>query len=314
MLHQSENDFFKVVEKLIQSMRTVRKPKTVYNCLTAVRALQRYLSETTPGFNGRLPMKRLTSQFFASFERHLLNRGVSLNTCHEYMRSLRSLINRARHQGYACRDNLFALVGTGVVPTVKRSLSEDDIRRLCQAEVKEGSREEQARDCAVFSYLTGGVPFADAVRLSKDNYNPQTGELSRRRHKTGVSVTVRLTPEALRIWNKCQHASTGFLGILADCDKDEQERQYPGLLASYNRHLKKIALKCGIRQKLTSYSLRHTFATVAHNRYDADLKTLSMPLGHRSEHITAIYVSQIDSGTLYKVQLKMEKGVVGRKK
>ena len=311
---RQENDFFKVVEKQIEGMRALCRPKTVYNCQTALRAFRRYLKEEMPCYKDRLPLRILTLQLIAGFERHLIERGVSLNTSHAYMRSLRSLVNRARSRGYACRDNLFALVGTGVMRVTKRSLSEDDMRRLCHAKVKPGSLEEQTRDCAVFSYLAGGVPFCDVVRLSAGSYDAQTGELSRRRHKTGVPITVCLTPEAKNIWLKSREDPDSFIGRLAGKGKAEQELLYQGLLAKYNRSLKELAGRCGITSTLTSYTIRHTFATVAHNRYDADLKVLSMTLGHHSEQTTCIYVSQVDSGAAYKVQEKMEEGIFGERK
>ncbi|MBQ8009254.1 MAG: phage integrase SAM-like domain-containing protein, partial [Bacteroidaceae bacterium] len=100
---RQENDFFKVVEKQIEGMRALCRPKTVYNCQTALRAFRRYLKEEMPCYKDRLPLRILTLQLIAGFERHLIERGVSLNTSHAYMRSLRSLVNRARSRGYACR-------------------------------------------------------------------------------------------------------------------------------------------------------------------------------------------------------------------
>ena len=349
---QKNSDFILLAQQLIKQMSGERQPKTVYNCQTALRALQRYLQEMHPEFGGRLPLRRLTPELIQGFQRYHLGRGVSENTIREYLRSLRSVVNRLRKHGKlgvygALRHDIFNLVYTSPLSVSNPSLSEGDMRRLYAAEVKPGSSEELARDCLVFSYLAGGIPFADLARLKDDNYNPQTNELAYRRHKTGVTVRVQLTKEALKIWQRHAKTKDGLLqstpgkdrllqgtpgkdgldsaaksqgggrpesryhfGWIESADPAQADKEYHNALARYNRSLAKLTHRCGITTAVTSYTLRHTFASVARNQYNAGMHVISVPLGHRSERTTAIYVSRIDSGQVYALQQKMERGLL----
>jgi|GEM_PF-5104976 len=389
---QKNSDFILLAQQLIKQMSGERQPKTVYNCQTALRALQRYLQEMHPEFGGRLPLRRLTPELIQGFQRYHLGRGVSENTIREYLRSLRSVVNRLRKHGKlgvygALRHDIFNLVYTSPLSVSNPSLSEGDMRRLYAAEVKPGSSEELARDCLVFSYLAGGIPFADLARLKDDNYNPQTNELAYRRHKTGVTVRVQLTKEALKIWQRHAKTKDGLLqgtpgkdkllqgtpgkdgllqstpgkdgllqgtpgkdgllqstpgkdrllqgtpgkdgldsaaksqgggrpesryhfGWIESADPAQADKEYHNALARYNRSLAKLTHRCGITTAVTSYTLRHTFASVARNEYNAGMHLISVPLGHRSERTTAIYISRIDSGQVYALQQKMERGLL----
>ena len=310
------NDFILLAQQQIKLMQTECKPKTVYNCQTALRALQRYLQEMHPELGGRLPLRRLTPELIQGFLRYHLNRGVSENTIREYLRSLRSVVNRLRMHGKlgtygVLRHDIFSLVHTSPLPVSKPSLSEGDMRRLYAAEVKSGSKEALSRDCLVFSYLAGGIPFADLARLKDSSYNPQTNELTYRRHKTGVPVKVQLTKEAHKIWERYTPAESPYhFGWIESADPMQAERQCHNALARYNRSLAKLTARCGISTAVTSYTLRHTFASVARNKYNAGTHVIAAPLGHRSERTTTIYLSRIDSGTVFTLQRKMERALL----
>ena len=374
---KKNSDFIHLAQWQIDMMRLERQPKTVYNCHTALRALQRYLHAAHPEQNVRLPLRCLTPDLMVGFQRYHLHRGVSDNTIREYLRSLRSLVNRCLRGGYPLRHDIFSRVHTSTLPTHRQALSERDMRRFYGAMVHQGSKDELVKDCLLFSYLTGGIPFADLARLKDSNYNPQTNELAYRRHKTGVPVRVQLTKEALKIWQRHAKAKDGLLqgtpgkdgllqgtpgkdellqgipgkdellqgtpgkdgllqgtpgkdgldsaaksqgggrpeslyhfGWLESADPVQADKEYHNALARYNRGLCRLTASCGVKTSVTSYTLRHTFASVARNEYNAGMHVISVPLGHRSERTTAIYVSRIDSGQVYALQQKMEKGLL----
>ena len=312
MLSQSRNsDFFLLAQQMLVRMQDECRPKTVYNCQTALRALRRYLLAGQPFMNGRLPLRFLTPDLVADFCRHLARRGVTDNTVREYLRSLRSLVNRCIKCRMPLRADLFSLVSTSPVSTARVSLSECDLRRIYAAQVKPGGKEERTRDLAVFSYLVGGIPFADLARLKTANYDVVTHSLTYRRHKTGIAVRVHLTAEARRIWLRHGDGSSFYhFGLIESPEQEMAEKEYANALAAYNRSLRCLTARCGVGKRVTSYTLRHTFATVARHNYGAPLDLLSLPLGHRSERTTALYVDRPSYDMLQRLQCKMERNLM----
>ena len=124
------SDFFLSAQQMIARMQGECRPKTVYNCQTALRALRRYWLAEHSFMNGRLPLRCLTPDLVADFCRHLARRGVTDNTVREYLRSLRSLVNRCIKCRMPLRADLFSLVSTSPVSTARVSLSECDLRRI----------------------------------------------------------------------------------------------------------------------------------------------------------------------------------------
>ena len=305
-------DLFPYADSVISHMQSECRSKTVCNCQTALRALRRYLESECPGLKGRLPLRSLMPDVIEGFHRYHLRQGLCENTIREYLRSLRSVVNRMIGSGLPLRGDLFSRVSTTAVPARSVTLSERDMRRIYNAPLRLGSREAQARDLAVFSYLSGGIPYSDLVRLRDCDYDAGTNCLTFRRHKTGVTVSLRLTTEALRIWRRyyCVGGPYHF-GLLASNGRRDAERDYANSLACYNRALDRMAKQCGVTAKVTSYAFRHAYASVAHNEYDAPISIISASLGHRSERTTAIYISRVDNGKSLKIRQKMERGLTG---
>lgn len=305
-------DLIPYADSVLSRMRAGCRPKTVYNCQTALRALLRYLESERPGLKGRLPVRCLTPDVIDSFRRYLLRRGLCENTIREYLRSLRSVVNRLIGSGLPLRGDLFSRVSTTAVAARSVTLCERDMRRIYNAPLRPGSREARARDLAVFSYLSGGIPYSDLARLKDCDYDASSNCLTFRRHKTGVAVSLRLTAEALRIWRRyyCAGGSYHF-GLLSGTDGRDAERDYANSLACYNRALDRMARQCGVSTKVTSYAFRHAYASVARNEYDAPISIISASLGHRSERTTAIYISRVDNGKSLKIRQKMERGLTG---
>lgn len=66
---------------------------------------------------------------------------------------------------------------------------------------------------------------------------------------------------------------------------------------SYNLALKRLALLCGIEEKLTSYVARHSFATQALLN-DVPIKAISEMLGHSSLSTTEVYLKSLPTNVL----------------
>jgi len=61
-------------------------------------------------------------------------------------------------------------------------------------------------------------------------------------------------------------------------------------LLRYNRRLKEIGKKIGIKEKLSSYVSRHSFASIANNM-EIPVTAISEMLGHERLSTTQIYLA-----------------------
>ena len=237
---QAHSDFMILSCRIIAQMDGECSKKTVYNCQTELRSLQRYLDCSRPELKERLPLCCLTPELVAHFHRFLVRGGVGENAIRAYLRSLRSLVNRLRKKGYPLGDDIFSLVHTSPLPGGSVPLSEVEMRRISMADVRPESSMAWARDLALFTYLAGGIAFVDLAHLRSGNYDAGTGMLTFRRQKTGVEVRVSLPPVALGIWRKYGKQGAAYhFGLVSTNHPDD----YANALTRYNRSLRSLALR-----------------------------------------------------------------------
>ena len=66
-----------------------------------------------------------------------------------------------------------------------------------------------------------------------------------------------------------------------------------------NRNLKKIGVLVGLTEPLTTYVMRHSWATIARNK-GIELSVISEALGHDNEMTTQIYLDSINTSEVDK--------------
>ncbi|WP_288180303.1 phage integrase SAM-like domain-containing protein, partial [Bacteroides sp. CAG:633] len=152
-------------------------------------------------FTGGQPLTfgEVTPLWLKAFQNYLLGRQLQWNSVSTYMRMLRAVYLRAVDAGMAVfRPRLFKGVYTGTRVTVKRALSENDLRKL--NEPKPAVREcslERTRMLFLLLFMLRGIPFVDIAYLRKCDL--QDNVLMYRRRKTGSWLTVRVEPRAMSL-------------------------------------------------------------------------------------------------------------------
>lgn len=232
---------------------------------------------------------------------YLVERGNKLNTISTYMRMLRSIYNRgvdANETHYV--HGLFSEVFTGVDVLHKKALPIGELQALLYSEVKSDKlRHTQAIANLLFQFC--GMSFADFAHLEKKNL--QGSILSYHRIKTGTPISIELLdtaqPLIRKLLNK-EEASPGYpdylFSVLSGKNKRRDEegyKEYQSALRRFNEELKELARACHISSKVTSYSLRHSWATTAKFR-GVPIEMISESLGHKSIKTTQIYLKAFD--------------------
>ena len=162
---------------------------------------------------------------------------------------------------------------------------------------------EFARDLYLFSFYAQGMAFVDIVLLKKSSIC--NGILTYSRHKSKQLIRIAVTPQMQEIMDKYKTGGEYIFPILNKQDSSEY-KLYRLALGRINRHLRRIAAMIDIKVPLTTYTARHTWATLARD-YGAPVSVISAGLGHTSEEMTRVYLKEFDVSLLDKVNSMVTK-------
>ena len=277
-----------------ERMQKQARHKTAANYLTAVRSLSHFLA------NDRWRFADITTGMLEHYQRWLCNRGIRLNTVSAYMRSLRSLYNRAVDN---VADNPFTAVFTGNEQTAKRSVTDEEIRKLLAMQLDHLPHLAFARDIFMFSFMAMGMPFVDIAHLKWQQIHD--GVLHYARHKTGHKVCVAIEPYMAEIINR--HSITGseyVFPILANTTSANIHATYLKRLRAYNYALRRLSQLIDSPRTLSSYVARHSWASLAY-RSGIDISLIAKAMGHTKLSTTLIYIRALLDPSLAEANKKV---------
>ena len=263
--------------------RAEMRCNTAANYLTAVRSLSRFLGSADWKFSD------ITPRLLEGYQRWLCGRGLCLNTVSVYMRSLRTLYNRAC--GGEGGATTFRGVYTGREHTAKRSATADDLRRLRDWPLRDGSTLALARDLFLFSFFAMGMPFVDMAHLRKAQI--RTGVMHYARQKTAQKVSVAIEPCMAEIISRYRSPTSDYVfPMLRDTTPETIDRVYHNRLRSYNYSLCRLSQIIGSSRPLSSYVARHSWASLAYSN-SLDLQMIAKAMGHTKLSTTLIYIRSL---------------------
>ena len=251
-----------------------------------------------------LPLSQLTANLTADYERWLKNQGIRMGTLSCYLRSLRSIYNKAIDEKRITDRHPFARRYTGCPRTDKRSITAEDIHKLQQLSLPKGGYLNLVRDLFLFCIMACGMPFVDIAFLRKNQISPD-GYLTYHRRKTHQPIRIKLLPEALEIIRRYQSHNTDYVfPLLTHTQPELVWKQYREKLCYYNKVLKELGRRAGIAHNLTSYVPRHSWASLAYDT-NTDMAVISKGLGHTSPQTTLIYIKGINDTRLDEANKKI---------
>ncbi len=246
-----------------------------------------------------MPMAALQVTDLKEFVIHNQVRGNSMNTISSYLRALRALYNAALKD-----DRLFMVKYPfhhfkvpATTRTKKRAISKEEILRIRDLSYPPGSPLWHARNYALIMFYCRGMNFIDLVKLKKSNI--QHGRILYGRSKTDEPLSVGITEDLREIlkyylWNDYQDDSL----FPANYDgSHEHYEKYKTLRRRMNENLATIARDAGIQEKLTTYTIRHSWATIA-KYMGISTEIISESLGHHSLQTTEVYLKGFNEKVL----------------
>lgn len=198
---------------------------------------------------------------------------IGQGTVRNYHKDINALLGRALKFGLIVRnpyDRMKGEIKRGDTETVEY-LTRDELKRIEQLDLTDGTMLDVARDLFIFQAYTG-MGFSDMQAFSLDDCK-QDGDrwmLAKKRVKTGVVYYVQLLQPALAVAQKYG----GSLPHIA--------------VQVYNRHLHALAEMAKIQKRVTSHVARHTFATWALHQ-KVPIERVSKMLGHANIRQTQRY-------------------------
>ncbi|WP_313379750.1 tyrosine-type recombinase/integrase [Proteiniphilum saccharofermentans] len=245
----------------------------------------------------------ITPGFLNKYEKWMSDNGNSLTTVGIYLRALRSIFNKEKIDRklypFGSDDDGLYEIPSG--KNIKKALTLDEISKIFNYEA-ESDQEAKARDYWMFLYLCNGMNVKDFCSLKWENIDGEfltyKREKTKRTRKDAKKITVSLKSETWDVINKYGIRSMVaddyifphyYKGITA-IRKQEVSQQ---LIKTINKYMKRISGKVGIKQNVTTYFARHSFATIL-KRSGADVSMISDLLGHSNVNVTENYLDSFE--------------------
>ena len=288
----NKNGFSRCGENYINRLRKEGRYSTAHVYKNALYSFSKFCGTLNMSF------RQVTKERLRRYGQYLYECGLKPNTISTYMRMLRSIYNRGvdMHQAPYVHG-LFRDVFTGVDTRQKKAIPIGELHMLLNKDPQsEKLRRTQAIANLLFQFC--GMPFSDLAHLEKSNL--ERGLLKYNRTKTGTPMSLEVLESAQNalggLYNKSDARSSGYpdylFRILSGAYKRNEEgayREYQSALRRFNNELKSLSRKLRLHSPVTSYTLRHSWATTAKYR-GVPIEMISESLGHKSIKTTQIYL------------------------
>lgn len=295
------------------ALRKEKKFAAVHNCRSTLRSFALFWSGKKAE-KAEMPMHEVfTPECLKEYETWLFAHRYSPNTVSTYMRALQAVYRRWMPPGTEGHNPvLFKNVHTRVEARTKRALTAPQMEKLMGTDAGTLPPEQQRTlACFLLMFMLRGMPFIDLYHLRKGDL--RDGRITYRRHKTGVLMVVDVPPEALRLIQKHRNRTeSDYLFPLLDDgkedglhshgvpDAEELDRRYQQVLRRFNRELERLMKRLLPGVKVSSYTARHTWATIAYH-IGVSVGLISESMGHSSIQVTMTYLKPFDAEVIDKV-------------
>lgn len=286
-----KNRFTICANNYIDCLRQEGRYSTAHVYKHAIRSFSQFCGTQSITFS------KINRETLKRYSNYLMASRLKPNTISTYMRMLRSIYNRGVEAGSAPYvPRLFHDVYTGVDVRQKKALPAGELHKLLYEDPK-SERLRRTQTIAALMFQFCGMSFADLAHLEKSALDQSVLRYNRIKTKTPMSVEVLDTARGminqLRSNQEPIPDCPNYLfDILCGNKKRKDERayrEYQSALRRFNNRLKDLARALRLNSPVSSYTLRHSWATTAKYR-GVPIEMISESLGHKSIKTTQIYL------------------------
>ena len=301
---QASIDFFEYGQSWVDRQKMSGKVGNARAYENTLNRLKTYLGRDYLKFTD------INYDFLEDFQAALLNKGVKQNSISFYLRTIRTILNKAIKAKVLGRENYpFQDFSVKHESTAKRAVAKEVIGRIEAIELPVDTPIWHNRNYFMLSFYLIGISFVDLSYLKWSDI--KDGRIVYRRRKTGKIYNIKLAQKAIRILEFYQErpSNTPFiLPIIPPSSLGNKEKELFYTRQGYaicNKYLQKITELCSIEEKVTTYVSRHSWATIARSLgYSKDL--IAEALGHEyGNKVTGIYLDHYSNLVIDEVNAKV---------
>jgi integrase/recombinase XerD len=262
-----------------------------------------------------LPFVDITPRWLNKFEKALQKEKKSKSTIGIYMRNIRVLFNLAIKKHGVKAEYPFNEYSPKSASGRKMALTAHQISLINNYQTKD-PREQFYRDMFMFSFLGNGLNLSDIARLKYSNIEGGSIYFVREKTKNKDEQTELAVPITKQMQNIIAEYGTKAIGhdayifpVLTEGGDDQRHyaeiKQFTKMV---NKHLRVIAKAVDITEKISSYTARHSWATISKNS-GASTEYIKEALGHSNVLVTEKYLKSFESDTRRKHSESIEKQI-----
>lgn len=258
-------DFIQYANSYLSHLKSNSKVGTHDKATAVISKLKTYLNGTYLSFSD------LTVTFLHEYQRYLKDElGNSTNTVHSNLKVIRRIINQAIDEElFPFERNPFHRFKLKWEKPKKEFLIEDEINRLEDLDLPEGSKLRLHRDMFIIACYVGGLRISDLVFLKRKSYDGE--RILIYTEKTNELVNLLVMGKAKELVDQyatdTQKPDDFVFPCFQTADTSLTEelkfKIKSSVTAHINTDLKKIATRACIDKRLTFHTARHTYATWA---------------------------------------------------
>ena len=280
-----------LLKRTLWDLENTLSLRTLENYRSAISKVREFAGDNWQ----RLTVAAITRQWTDNFTRWLQQQHADKpQTVDFYLRTFRAVYRHALNLTESTANaQPFGGPRPGGSFSAKRALKRDDMLKILSPELREKlkPRQIEALDVLVFIFYSRGMAFQDVYRLRWSMISD--GHIRYKRSKTGALIDVEVVPELEEIMRRYHRKDSPYvLPFLHESRKGNigKELSEKSALRRINRAVYNIIGDV----KLTTYVLRHTWATMMLED-GSPVEVISQCMGHSSIRTTQIYLSRISS-------------------
>jgi site-specific recombinase XerD len=241
---------------------------------------------------------KIDYKLLTEFIHHLKVGGLKINSISNYLRSIRAIYNKEIKYKLVDRASYpFFDISIKSERTAKRAISRENIKSLLAIRLHKESVTKRSLDYFILSFYLRGISFTDLAYLKPTNIID--GRLYYKRRKTSKNYNIKLFAPAESIINNLHQIDQDYLLPVLPNDIVEDSLEAKKIIKQWikitNKYLKRLSQELQCETSITTYSSRHSFATIAkHLGYSNEM--IAEALGHEyGNKITNIYLDAFDT-------------------
>lgn len=253
--------------------------------------------------NKNLRFNDITVAFLEKYEVHLRENQNNDGGIAVKMRQLRALYNDALNRGIAKEEfypfkkyKISKLKGK----TAKRALTIDEVKKFLNINIAEHPHLQNAFNYFIFSYYCRGMNFIDLMKLKWSNI--QGDNIFYTRSKTNRQFVIKILEPVRKVLShyKSLRPDSPYVFPLIlneNITPTQLENRKLKTLKKFNKDLKELSKIAGIESNVTSYVIRHSYATnMKFLGVSSDI--ISQSMGHSNVEITQSYLKEFENDIL----------------